>query len=650
MKRMSIEKIKIRTATCLALAVLLLLLFTGCMTDQHESVRKGGSVYITLALNTGNTSGTSATRAMPVAADEEIRNASVLVFKKEAADREILDYQAEIVGNISGSNGEFSAIVKLQKSVDNEQYSLVVIANKGNDIGYNYYGKTKAELQQALVFDCTDRWKAALDGSTDYDPIPMWGEVGAQVINESISFENSSKVNMLRSLARFDVGLMFDKQENSEVFLGLAGYELQTVHLYRSRDKAYVIPVEANYSVAGKVATAASVPATAGTNHSAAVGSGDNGFVYTAQNYGTEMEKKSVREIYVPENALIDFADATNIVVGIKNLATGNVGYYRMDVDADKDGTRESILRNHHYVFSVTAVTGSGMPTPEEAENAASSDISYVVTPWDETVSNVWVSGNYYFKVSQRTVTLHANGKTDVTVEYTTNLPKDKLAFNWESGPASIMLDPATPVIPDPVGGVITGTLTFHAIVNYTGSILMKQLKFTAGDIEGHITAKQASVRMDYGINCSSVKVHGSYMLDSNPDPDKNYITLTLTGIVDDMVGAIWAIETNTSHGLHFSGTGEFTISEDGSMEVTLYADPANKITPTGVAELIINSNSTAGVSCGVNVMIGYKSMSILGTCNFNATYGYAADKHGRMHSLKKCVISALQDGYPYRQ
>jgi len=71
-----------------------------------------------------------------------------------------------------------------------------------------------------------------------------------------------------------------------------------------------------------------------------------------------------------------------------------------MDIDTDADGAREPVLRNHRYVFSITGMVSSGFPTPEEAENAASSDIEYTVTDWDMTVSDIWMTGNYYLRTS----------------------------------------------------------------------------------------------------------------------------------------------------------------------------------------------------------------------------------------------------------
>jgi len=220
-----------------------------------------------------------------------------------------------------------------------------------------------------------------------------------------------------------------------------------------------------------------------------------------------------------------------------------------------------------------------------------------------------------------------------VELTYTTNLPKEKLSFAWAAAtPAALAMVPEAPEVPDPDGnGVITGTLTFHAASgNSTGKTLTRKLNITAGDIVAPVTVTQPSIDMSYGIDCASIKVYGSYMLDTYPDPDVNFITMTLTNINNNMVGAQWTLTTNTVGGVRFTGSGEFPVTDDGKMMVTLYADKTLKMTPAGEKTLTISSNSTANASCTVKITVGFKSKKVYCYSSVDNDYNYAGARSDR--------------------
>jgi hypothetical protein len=430
---------------------------------------------------------------------------------------------------------------------------------------------------------------------------------------------------MLRALARFDVGFNFNKAggvtTGNESFKGLTGYTLQTVHVYRTRDKAAVIPQAGNYDATNGKVTA---PSEIGNiKNTGAQGSGDTGLTYTVD----PTLGATVRDIYLPENNADQADQATVIVVGIKNDADGHLGYYRMTLDANADGNADPVLRNYRYVFSISGITGRGQDKPEDALHAVTSGISYQVVDWDEQAEDAYILGNYYFKLSNRAVRLPVNKNDNVQLTYETNLPADKIAWAWDTA-ATTYSDAVSYTLETPVtvNGVTTGALTFHAPSNSTGVVIVNPLQFTAADIQGTVTVTQNYIPMDYGLNCGSVKLYGGYMINTYPDKTVNYIEMELTDIVDDMLGATWIVETTAFNGLSFKGTGTFT--KLGKQKVILYPDESQLMTPGGAATLDITCNSTSKTlptTCTVDVNIGFKTKRIL-TFSDGGGYGYAGN------------------------
>ncbi|MDR0892248.1 MAG: hypothetical protein LBN24_06490, partial [Mediterranea sp.] len=433
------------------------------------------------------------------------------------------------------------------------------------------------------------------------------------------SFEGDNRIQMLRALARFDVGFNFNKAggvtTGNESFKGLTGYTLQTVHVYRTRDKAAVIPLSDNYDTTNHKVTAPSV--LGDIKNTGAQGSGDTGLTYTVD----PTLGATVRDIYLPEN---NADQATVIVVGVED-GDGHLGYYKMALDANADGNDDPVLRNYRYVFSITGINGRGQDKPEDALHTVEADIHYQVVDWDEQAEDAYISGNYYFKLSDRTVQLPVNKNDDVQLTYETNLPADKIAWAWDTT-ATTYSDAVSYTLETPVtvNGVTTGALTFHAPSNSTGVVIVNPLQFTAADIQGTVTVTQNYIPMNYGLNCSSIKVYGGYMINTYPDKTVNYIEMELTDIVDDMLGATWIVETTAFNGLSFRGTGTFT--KLGKQKVMLYPDESQLMTPGGAATLDITCNSTSETlptNCTVDVTIGFKKKKIL-TIDTGTGYGYA--------------------------
>lgn len=604
----------------------------GCKEMDYPSLnaQDGENVNVTLTLRTGTNE--SATR---MSAEEEkgIQNISVLVFQKETSgttETERLFYQASATDVKPSGDGNYTTVVKLLKSQGDEKYSLMVIANCGDNVGLLFYNKTKAEVQAGLTF-------------STYTSIPMWGETDYLPINQSTTFTGNSKITLLRAVARVDAGLGFQKGTEgdglqSESFQGIAGYALTDMRLYRTRSMGYVIPSPANCTTNRQSVNAATVPPTATIVHPAADGSTpDEGAVYAANSKGTVTGEAAgvIHSAYTFENNVGKEEETTVVVVGIKNLTDNRVGYYRMTL-TDAAGKALAVLRNHRYIFNIEKILSRGMNTPEDALHTTEAGISYSVTAWDTATSLLYISGNYYFRVDRREVTLPAQASSNVTLGYETNLPSNRIAWSWnipQQAPTTFKDEQVVS------GNTLKGTLTFTTENNDRGKQLVDQLNFRAGDITGAISIVQHFIRMDYRMDCSSVVLYGSYMIDSIPNRMQNYIELDLKNIDPEAIGLTWQIQTDILNNLSFSGTGKFTGTEQ---HITLYADTIRNAQgqpqgwTTGKPTFTLTANNTVsdtdhsqGPTCNVTVTIGFKQKRLMcvGYNRYGGNYGYGAQE-----------------------
>jgi hypothetical protein len=614
-------------------ALLLALLWgTSCADDYSDvpSPPDEAHVYMTLELNTGAVH-SSGTRSLTPIEEKNIDNVSVLLFRRASSGEEgTLAYQAQTDEVQQEGNGKYTALVKLIQSVSTEEYSVMVIANCGKDVGYKYYGQTKSYVQQHLTYAYTDRWPANLDGKKDMKPFPMWGETSYEVLNKTSSFNGTKEIRMLRALARMDVGLKYKKTSSAENFEGIKGYRLETVHVYRVPNKGFVIPEATNYS--DTLVSAPSVPSDISLLQPGITGKGDEGLTYTAGIQGTESGVVSgiSHSIYLPENSVSTDSKNTTLVIGITDTISHRLRYYKLKMKSNTtSGKTEPVLRNYRYVYSVTAVTGMGYDTPEDALNGTDGGIDYSVIAWNDLNSDIWMSGQYYFKIDQKQMKLHAQTSHDATLHYETNLPFDRITWEWSKQEAPN----TTYTESHPTGSTTEGVLTFHTENNSTGKALTNVLQFTAGDLTGSVTLVQASINMAYTIDCDAIKLVGSFMLDSIPDPNTQWIEVKIKDIDPEAVGLTWQLETDKQNGLWFHGEGTITSTEQ---DVILYADSYNgsdgkplTMKDGGKYQFTITGNNfkadgvTKQNTCDekVTVIVGYKRKTML-TVGGYATYG----------------------------
>lgn len=359
------------------LYIIFILLLNSCYTDYKEiDVKKDNKVEIILNLNVPEQ---QRTRVQLSNADEtSISNIRVFVF--DANDK--FKYEAKIASSVTSTTptaplyqGKGSLKVRLIKSTGNEKYKIVVIANIASDDDVPTLtagASTYENLRTGLKF------KSIQDYSTR--KLPMWGE-------NTIKIEENTAISldMLRALARVDVGLNFDTYP-SENAKGLGNsFSLKTVDVYNINEKGYYIPASAN--ITSNVATNPSIPTGLGTAKT-----------YTYGNDATATNS-IVRDIYISESdnkGQTDDSKKTYIVIGGNYAGSTDITYYRLDFIGADGMEVLDVLRNYRYRFDIKKIGGSGYATKTEAASNRSinSKIDVVLSVWDESQGNPTARGS----------------------------------------------------------------------------------------------------------------------------------------------------------------------------------------------------------------------------------------------------------------
>lgn len=269
------------------------------------------------------------------ASDESTINSLILLVFKVDGGVETLSYYKQGMQIYSGpSANEKSFFANLVKSGDT--FRFVLIVNSGeqarNIMSLVPLETEKSIVMEQLVYTLTDKWNAT--SSSDYTPLPMWGE------SEEVLGVNAQtvlpQIDLVRSLARVDIKLSGNAASN---------FIIESLHVLNTGDKIRIAPAPENFDVVNKLVTAPSIPAggTLPVLH------------YTLSPPSNSFE----REIYLPE------AEAGEVEVIIGGSYNGNPkSYYRADFKNSADNPIP-LLRNHRYIINIVDVTGNGLePDP----------------------------------------------------------------------------------------------------------------------------------------------------------------------------------------------------------------------------------------------------------------------------------------------
>lgn len=324
------------------------------------------------------------TRAMTPDQQNAINRADVLVFK----DNILLYHKTGTITDTGGGKKRVQVNLKTSQS-ESEMFDIMVIGNRPS--GFNlasYVTKTKDELKAAFTVSATGKWLGS--------EFVMYGEVLQTLIKPTT---NNFKIQMLRSLARVDIGVgVYDEATDS--WAGLAdNFSLIEVRVVNSRDKFAVIPSATTFNATGNVKVSApTIPASAtvqGTTAATAIKY--SGADITSVDGRGRYTKSSIFLAEAPNN---DGPKVTLLIGG--SYKGGATTFYRVDLCVPQAGVPGSydylnILRNHLYRISITSVSGQGFSNAQEALISAPINITTELIPIVEGgMGDVVFDGNNY--------------------------------------------------------------------------------------------------------------------------------------------------------------------------------------------------------------------------------------------------------------
>lgn len=386
-RRLHASKVS-RTAAFLCVAVLL----SAC---SHEIQTGGGGgdgggeiATVTLSVNPTGNEQSLTTKGMTIDQENSMHILYILAFQpdKNAPGTYRLAYKAEgkeVTGSSGGNGKNFS--FSLRRSLSGQaDTKLLLVANFNpftqTDIGMTYEGVQSALTSGELV---------AAPALADIG-IPMFGFAGnSPDIPLEITDGMHLSANLLRAIARVDVGVGTYNETSGVWNKGGVNFDLTEVYVFKPQNRYSLLPVIGSlvYEAGGIPSVTASSPA--GTW-------GSTNFSYTGTAITSNTYCKA--EIYIPEVAFSggtvydgNHESRTALVIG--GRYNGRTCYYRIDfttVSGNIEGTPlRDVLRNHIYRYSITNVSLPGYTTPEAAYSGKPVELGFTtsITDWETGIT-----------------------------------------------------------------------------------------------------------------------------------------------------------------------------------------------------------------------------------------------------------------------
>lgn len=366
----------------------------------------------------------SAGAAGSLGKEERIDTLDVLVFAPApgSTDKKIL--RAAVTGDIvKDEDGNvvsnvFEVLMPLGKDMD-----VHVFANAHSDLMRNGAFASNGTEMQTVLGKITTANKYGIQKEDVL--LPMHGSVTGVTIDKDS--KDVLPVSVLRSVSKVSVMINGTTNPKDE----LVGGELKEFKLY----EMYVFfPADS-----GRVATADTTKFYIHRPDSGNVKTATLPEKLRAGNRPDSLSIKSVNavkqieSIYLYENIPwtkdgFDYATSRLVLGGVfhdKNNnyepdrdANGNPKktYYRINFQDSKD-VQYPLLRNHHYVFSITSVAASGYDTPRDAAEGKPINITVNVFDWMNELHEIVNDGQHYFNTSSKYITLPRNANSERSID-----------------------------------------------------------------------------------------------------------------------------------------------------------------------------------------------------------------------------------------
>lgn len=382
---MKIEKNTISGLKELAKLVGLTFLLSACQLDESGTPPTENPVQVQLAVNASQLSGVSF-KEMAADVDNQISSLYILQFYADGNEWGNLARVCPgiVQGAIQKAAGNRMYTASLIQSMGPEdKYKLAILANLPN---YNFLAALEGKPLSTVRSACLSQVSNAHLAFDQFHPFPMFGLIKGGESMEVVRDATYDKIELVRAVARVDVGVGPYDGPSSSWKKGTIPFDLDEVQLWKVGLQYSYFPLPATHSVdkaTGKVTVLAPsyTPAVTGT--------------YTFGPQFIQDKTYCAGAIYLPEGYVwtrgseteYDDLRATRLAVIVGGYYKGSTAktYYRMDFI---DGSKQiNPMRNNVYQFNITDIKRAGFSSAEEAYNSGKDvpqNLSFTtsITPW----------------------------------------------------------------------------------------------------------------------------------------------------------------------------------------------------------------------------------------------------------------------------
>lgn len=364
------------------------LLLCACNYERipDDSGEEQDGEFITVTLSVGTAAGQQSltTKGLTETDENAIHDLYILAFQAEPSQPEDFRLKYYATGRPGSSGGGKEFTFTLRRSYPGKADTKLLLVANQNPYPLVDFDKTYEEVQAALTSG-----ELTAPAFVEHG-IPMFGFAGNSYNPLEITEETKTLyVNLLRAVARVDVGVGTYNQEKGVWEKGGVDFELTEVHVFKPQNKYSLLPYINNLKYDQNHIPSVMGPSQAGTQGSNLEYSGDN----ITNNAGATYCKAA---IYLPEvnfngGTVYDKPGHTNrmaLVIGGTYKDKG-MNYYRIDFTKDPtnvEGTKlENVLRNCIYRYTISSVNQPGYTNAQAAYNGVpiSLGLKAEIVDWD---------------------------------------------------------------------------------------------------------------------------------------------------------------------------------------------------------------------------------------------------------------------------
>lgn len=343
--------------------------------EEGSGGEEGGLTTVILSVNPAGNVQPLTTKGMTTDQEKTIHNLYILAFQPDEAGAYRLKYYA--TGKpTTGGNFSFSLRCSVSGADDTK---LLLIAN------FNPFPLVNTDITyEGVQAALTSGELVAAPAFADIG-IPMFGFAGNNP-NTPLKITNGMQLtaNLLRAVARVDVGVGVFQDLTGTWNNSGVGFDLTEVYVYNIPNKYALLPeiIKLKYDNYGMPSVTAPSPVAK---------AGSTQFTYKENAITGAAYCKA--EIYIPEVAFNggkvndgNHDKRTALVVG--GMYNGVKNYYRIDFTTAPTNvgtpSLEDVWRNHIYRYTITKVTTPGYTTPGDAYAGKQVGLNFTaaITDW----------------------------------------------------------------------------------------------------------------------------------------------------------------------------------------------------------------------------------------------------------------------------